>query len=37
MQIHKEKWKEVLANRKQGKIMYFQYRSGIWKEVQTPA
>ena len=32
MQIRKEKWKEVLANRKQGKISYLQYRSVICKE-----
>ena len=37
MQIRKEKWKEVLANRKQGKISYLQYRSVICKEGRTPA
>ena len=37
MQIRKEKWKEVLANRKQGKISYLQHRSVICKEGQTPA
>ena len=37
MQIHKEKWKEVLANRKQGKISYLLYRSLICKEGRTPA
>ena len=36
IQIHKEKWKEVLANRKQGKISYLQYRSVICKEGRTP-
>ena len=29
MEIRKEKWNEVLANRKQGKILYLQYRSVI--------
>ena len=37
MQIRKEKWKEVLANSKQGKISYLQYRSVIFKEGRTPA
>ena len=37
MQIHKEKWKEVLANKKQGKILYLQYRSVIYMEGRTPA
>ena len=37
MQIRKEKWKEVLANRKQGKISYLQYRSVICKEGRAPA
>ena len=37
MQIRKEKWKEVLANRKQDKILYLQYRSVISKEGRTPA
>ena len=37
MQIRKEKWKEVLANRKQGKISFLQYRSVICKEGRTPA
>ena len=37
MEIRKEKWKEVLANRKQGKISYLQYRSVICKEGRTPA
>ena len=37
MQARKEKWKEVLANRKQGKISYLQYRSVICKEGRTPA
>ena len=37
MQIRKEKWKEVLANRKQGKILFLQYRSVICKEGRTPA
>ena len=37
MQIRKEKWKEVLANRKQGKISYLQYTSVICKEERTPA
>ena len=37
MQIRNEKSKEVLANRKQGKISYLQYRSVICKEGQTPA
>ena len=32
MQIRKEKYKEVLANRKQGKISYLQYRNVICKE-----
>ena len=36
MQIRKEKWKEVLANRKQGKISHLQYRSVICKEGLTP-
>ena len=36
MQIRKEKWKEVLTNRKQGKISYLQYRSVICKEGRTP-
>ena len=34
MQIRGEKWKEVLVNRKQGKISYLQYRSVICKEEQ---
>ena len=37
MQIHKEKWKEVIANRKQGKVSHLQYRSVICKEGRTPA
>ena len=37
MQIRKEKWKEVLANRKQGKISYLKYRSVICKEGRKPA
>ena len=37
MEIRKEKWKEVLANRKLGKISYLQYRSVICKEGETPA
>ena len=37
MQIRKEKWKEVLANRKQGKISYLQYSSVLCKEGRTPA
>ena len=38
VQIHKEKWKEVLvANRKQSKISYLQYRSVICMEGKTPA
>ena len=37
MQNRKEKWKEVLANRKQGKILYLQYRSVICIEGRTPA
>ena len=37
MLIHKEKWKEVLANRKQGKISYLQYRRVICKEGRPPA
>ena len=37
MQIRKEKWKEVLANGKQGKVSYLQYRSVICKERRTPA
>ena len=37
IQIHKEKWKEVLANRKHGKISYLQYRSVIFKKGRTPA
>ena len=37
MQIRKEKWKEALANRKQGKISYLQYRNVICKEGRTPA
>ena len=37
MQIHNEKWKEVLATRKLGKISYLQYRSVICKEGRTPA
>ena len=37
MQIRKEKWKEVLANRKQGKILYLQYGSVICKEGRTSA
>ena len=36
MQIRKEKWREVLANRKKVKISYLQYRSVICKEGQTP-
>ena len=36
MHIRKEKWKEVLANRKGGKILYLQYRSVIFKEGQMP-
>ena len=30
--IRKEKWKEVLKNRKNGKISYFQYKTVICKE-----
>ena len=37
MQIRKEKWKEVLANRKQGKISYLKYGSVICKEGRKPA
>ena len=38
VQIHKEKWKEVLvANRKQSKISYLQYRSVICMEGKIPA
>ena len=37
MQIRKEKWKEVTANRKQGKISYLQCRSVICKKGRTPA
>ena len=37
MQIRKEKYKEVLANRKQSKISYLQYRNVICKEGRTPA
>ena len=37
MQIRKEKLKEVLANRKQAKISYLQYKSVICKEGRTPA
>ena len=37
MQIRKEKWKEVLANRKQGKLSYLQYRGVICKEGKTSA
>ena len=37
MQIRKEKWKEILANRKLGKILYLQYRSVICKEGETLA
>ena len=37
MQIRKEKWRHVQANRKQGKISYLQYRSAICKEHRTPA
>ena len=37
MQIRKEKWKEVLANRKQSNISYLQYRNVICKEGRTPA
>ena len=37
MQIRKEKTKEVLANRKQGKISYLLHRSVICKEGRTPA
>ena len=37
MQICKQKWKEILANKKQGKILYLQYRSVICKEGRTPA
>ena len=29
MQSCKEKWKEILVNRKQGKISYLQYRSAF--------
>ena len=32
-----KKWKEVLANRKQNKISYIQYRSVICKKERTPA
>ena len=35
MQIPKEKWKEVLAKRKQDEILYLQYRSVICKEGRT--
>ena len=35
MQIRKEKWKEVLPNRKQGRISYIQYRSVTGKEGRT--
>ena len=37
MQIRKEKWKEVLANRKQGMISYLKYGSVICKEGRKPA
>ena len=30
--IRKEKWKEVLKNRKDGKISYLQYKTVICKE-----
>ena len=32
MQIPKGKWKKVVSNRKQGKILYLQYRNVIYKE-----
>ena len=37
MQILKEKWNDVLGNRKQGKISYLQYWSVIYKEGWIPA
>ena len=30
--IRKEEWKEVLKNRKDGKILYWQYKTAICKE-----
>ena len=36
-QIRKEKWKEVIANRKQGNVSHLQFRSVICKEGRTPA
>ena len=36
MQIRKEKWMEALANKKQGRISYLQYRSLICKEGRAP-
>ena len=35
IQIRKDKWKEVLAKRKQDEILYLQYRSVICKEGRT--
>ena len=32
IQIRKGKWKKVLSNRKEGKILYLQYRNVIYKE-----